>query len=230
MTLLAVLLLLAGRTFDVTSVKPNRPSEEVPSIRAYPGGRFTANGVSVLALIRVAYRIPSPLILGGPAWMPTERFDLQATGGSGSRLRDMTEELQALLADRFALKLHSEKREMTVMTLTAPKGEAQLAVSDADTSNSMMFTNHSIQGRHVTLGQIATALADATQEPVSDQTSLAGFYDFDMVWLPDGGEEAEDSPPSLEVLLKEKFGIVTRRTKQPVEVLRVDRVERPSAN
>ena len=229
--LLSFAVALNAQQFDVTSVKPHAESDETPYVRAFPGGRFQAVGVTPLALIRVSYRIPSPLILGGPGWMSTERFDLQATGGRGSRLRDMQEEIRAMLADRFGLVAHFEAKEMPVLALVTSKlGADRLIVSAEETVNQMTITARSISGRHVTMAQVAQALSDSTQEVIVDGAGLDGFYDVELAWLPDGETPAEDSPPGLVELLREKYGIGVKRTRQSVSTLHVDRIEKPSSN
>ena len=107
-------------TFDVASVKPNKSGGMGVRIMFQPGGRFTAENISLKFLIRMAYNIQDFQISGGPPWINSDRYDIEAKaeGGPQGDMRTMTEEqrnadmerrrqmVQALLADRFKLTLH----------------------------------------------------------------------------------------------------------------------------
>jgi bla regulator protein blaR1 len=132
---------VASATFDVTSVKPNKTGPGGPSMmQNQPGGRLTATNVPVRLLIQNAYRpLQGFQILGGPAWLATDRFDIVAKasgdlatamfGAPGSQSNDPTPmqlAMRALLADRFKLVVHRETRELPIYALVLARSDKKL--------------------------------------------------------------------------------------------------------
>jgi uncharacterized protein (TIGR03435 family) len=130
----------ANPTFDVTSVKPNKTGPGGPSMmQNQPGGRLTATNVPVRLLIQNAYRpLQGFQILGGPAWLSTDRFDIAAKASGdlaaamstpGPQSNDPTPmqlAMRALLADRFKLMVHRETRELPTYTLVFARSDKKL--------------------------------------------------------------------------------------------------------
>ncbi len=122
-------------TFDVASVKPNKTGGMGTRIMFQPGGRFKADNASLKMLIGLAYDVQNFQITGGPSWIDSDKYDIEAKaeGGPPDDLRTMTEEqrkadidrrrqmIQALLADRFKLTLHKESKEGTIYALVVAK-------------------------------------------------------------------------------------------------------------
>jgi uncharacterized protein (TIGR03435 family) len=140
---IAVLLLSAALfgqpVFDAVDVHPSEPGTRW-SHEFVPGGRMELRGMTVAELISFAYGVDDEVITGGPAWLGTEIFDIIATA---RRTPDegMKSMLQAVLADRFKLAMHSEKRELPVLGLvlakpgkTGPQLQAHAAGSDCPTN------------------------------------------------------------------------------------------------
>jgi len=120
--------------FEVASIKPNKSGDGRFGIGMQPGGRFAATGIPLRQLIAMAYGSPGqPLpafrIIGGPAWMNSDRFDIVAKAegdiqpGSNSPLPLM---LRALLADRFKLVVHNESRELPIYALMKARRDGKL--------------------------------------------------------------------------------------------------------
>jgi bla regulator protein blaR1 len=119
-------------SFEVASVKPSAGAGNFMGIGRAPGGRFTANNVPLRFLIQNAYRVRDFQVIGGPSWMASERWDVEAKAEEGSipapsgppdpNVADpMSIRLQSLLEERFQLKLHRETRELPIYTLTIVK-------------------------------------------------------------------------------------------------------------
>jgi bla regulator protein blaR1 len=119
-------------SFEVASVKPSAGAGNFMGIGRAPGGRFTANNVPLRFLIQNAYRVRDFQVIGGPSWMASERWDIEAKAGEGSipattgppdpNVADpMSIRLQSLLEDRFQMKLHRETRELPIYILTIAK-------------------------------------------------------------------------------------------------------------
>ncbi len=126
----------ASPTFDVASVKPNKTGGTGTRIMFQPGGRFTADNITLKFLIKMAYGVQDFQITGGPAWINSDRYDIEgkaAAGEPATDMRSMTEEqrkadmerrkqmVQALLADRFKLVLHKESKEAPIYALVVAK-------------------------------------------------------------------------------------------------------------
>jgi uncharacterized protein (TIGR03435 family) len=121
--------------FDVASVKPDKTGGMGVRIMFQPGGRFTADNITLKFLIRLAYDVQDFQISGGPPWLNSDRYDIEAKaeGPPESEMRNMTEEqrqadmkrrrlmIQALLADRFKLTLHKESKEAPIYALVVAK-------------------------------------------------------------------------------------------------------------
>ena len=128
-------------TFEAASVKLNKSGSPQGSDKVTPG-RFTATNLSLEFLIRFAFeRSPrsrglEPFELeGGPAWIRSDRFDVNATAGRQVSLNELRSMLQALLVERFQLKTHIETRQGPVYRLVLAQQNKlgpQLRHADAD--------------------------------------------------------------------------------------------------
>jgi uncharacterized protein (TIGR03435 family) len=155
--------------------------------------------------------------------------------------------LRELLADRFKLTFPRERREMPVYALTVARGGPKLPEGTPDTTPegppALAFVIYpdrvKLPARSATVGEFASVLQRAAMDrPVIDQTGIPGRYDFDLEWLPDetqfGGLDLKPNPdapkPDLFAAVQQQLGLKLEATKGPVEVLVVDRVEKPSEN
>ena len=215
--MLSVLVLVATaqtpRPSFEASVKVNRFSSPLVRIGT-PTGRFSAVNVTLRMLIRETYRLQDFRMIGGPGWMDTDRFDVEATAGASvsyDQIRAMT---RTLLEDRFGLKTHTETRELPIYMLSLAKRDTklgdQIKHSGAEclpmtppagappppppppgpTPNgvrqcpSMLAPGH-ISGRKLTIARLATTLSLFVNREIVDKTSLDGEFDLDLHWLPD---------------------------------------------
>jgi uncharacterized protein (TIGR03435 family) len=131
----------AKKSFEVASVKPSTAGNNFVGIGRQPGGRFTANNVPLRLLIQNAFRVRDFQIMGGPDWMATERWNIDAkaeegsiptpTGPSDPNVPDSVSlMLQSLLEDRFQMKFHRETRELPVYNLLVSKDGAKMKSVD----------------------------------------------------------------------------------------------------
>jgi uncharacterized protein (TIGR03435 family) len=125
----------AGKTFEVASVKQNKSGAPFIRFGSAPGGRLNADNVPVRELIRFAYALQNFQMIGGPAWINDERFDIVAkapegTPPSGPPAPGMPSPqqlmLQNLLAERFKLKAHRETRDMPIYALLLARPDGKL--------------------------------------------------------------------------------------------------------
>jgi uncharacterized protein (TIGR03435 family) len=125
--------------FDVATVKPAPPLDPIaisqgkmPRIGTNVQGTRVDIGYAALSdLIAQAYSV-KPYQVSGPDWMKTTRFDIQANMPDGSNKEQLPEMLQALLAERFGMTIHKEKREDSIYALVVAKGGHKLKESPPD--------------------------------------------------------------------------------------------------
>ncbi|MGH9148645.1 MAG: TIGR03435 family protein, partial [Vicinamibacterales bacterium] len=205
----------ASPTFEVASVKPNKSGEPFVRIGNQPGGRFTATNVPLRLLIRNAYQIQDFQLIGAPDWVSSDRFDIvakaegdvppAAPGGPPGPIQFM---LRALLAERFNLKTHSERRELPIYALILARSDgklgAQLRPAAVDCAAvqagrrggpppappqpgerlpcGIRIGPGQLTGGSMPMSQLATLLAPFVQRVVVDRTGLTGNFDFDLTW------------------------------------------------
>jgi uncharacterized protein (TIGR03435 family) len=153
--------------------------------------------------------------------------------------------LQKLLADRFKLAFHHDKKELPVYALVVAKGGPKLTKSEADANAtpSLLFRGlGTLPVRNATIADFAGVMQAAVLDrPVVDQTGLTGRYDFVLTWTPDetqfGGLGVKVPPPSenaaapdLFTAIQQQVGLKFEPTKASVDVIVIDKVEKPSEN
>lgn len=114
--------------FEVASVKVDTFSPPGMSIRTLPGGRFIARNVPLNVLIRRAYGLQTYQIVGGPSWIVSDRFDIEAKapGAPATDAHLVVLMLRTLLADRFHFRGHAETRELPTYSLVKARTNERL--------------------------------------------------------------------------------------------------------
>ena len=117
---------LLAQQFEVATVKPFAPGPgQVAGGLHFDGALMRGVGLSLRDYLATAYRFKGTLI-SGPDWTASDRFDISATLPEGASKAQVPEMLQALLADRFQVKLHKEKKEFPIFALVLAKGPLKL--------------------------------------------------------------------------------------------------------
>jgi uncharacterized protein (TIGR03435 family) len=124
----------AEKSFEVASVKPNTSGDgSRRGIGTPPGGRLMMTDLPLRTMIRFAYDIQDVQLTGGPAWLHSEFFDIEAKApadqidGSGRVPRDvMRAMMRTLLADRFKLSLRREMRQLPIYILIVARKDGRL--------------------------------------------------------------------------------------------------------
>jgi uncharacterized protein (TIGR03435 family) len=129
MRLAALLVLsqcLPGQpAFQVASIKPNTaPVRRAMLLRIEPGGRLTTSDTPLALLIRDAYRVEDFQIVGGPAWVNSDGYDIEARPEEKADQPQVWHMLQSLLTERFKLAVRRETRTMPGYAITAARSEA----------------------------------------------------------------------------------------------------------
>ena len=212
----AVLLLVSSLgaqrpAFDAASVK-RRTDPGGGFVGRRPGGRFAADGASLQELIEFAYRLQPYQITGGPGWLGTERWDIDATGAPSSP-NDALEALQQLLADRFSLVVHRDVRELQVYALVSARRDGgfgpQLKRSPIDCTALQAEALRTgvvpteargrcgVQGRAGSiqiggspLSELVLLLSARLQRMVVDRTGLTGPWDLTLTYTPEPSQIA----------------------------------------
>jgi uncharacterized protein (TIGR03435 family) len=213
MVLVAAAYGLFGQTaerpaFQAASIKPNteaRPFGRI--IRPQPGGRLTSQNAPLLMLIQNAYSVQAFQVVGGPEWVNTTGYDIEAKPEANTDRARMWLMLQTLLADRFKLALHRETRELPLYALTIgkngfkpPAPKEGLCISlppDAPPPPpgsqaqcgfiriNMSPAGLKMEGGKVKMAELIRMLAAAMGRPVLDRTGFTGEFDVQLSFTPD---------------------------------------------
>ncbi len=243
------------QTFEVASVKsadPNGHPGVGIDMRTLPGGRLSATDCTLKQLIQGAWSLEAWKVVGGPAWIDTDRFDIEAKAGEDfskdtdrvvalghDAPRKMMAMLQTLLAERFNVKVHRETREDTVYSLLVTKSGPKLQPpSGTDPPFIGMRRTGSTDRPAVTLilaGEKASMdlLAERVSywvlhRPVLNKTGIAGNFGVRIEFAADDSQP--DAGPSLFTAMQDQLGLKLEAGKGPVEYMVVDHAEKPSAN
>ena len=235
-------------SFEVAAIRPvdsDRKSSRYITMRG--SDTFVEKSYTLKLLIAAAYELNPREISGGPGWVGSDHFDIQArTPGT---VRPTHEEqmrmLRRLLTDRFKLSYHREQRVFSIYELETDKGGPKLkpstAAADAPPALiSTVYPQHILlPARNATMAEFVSILQRAILDrPVVDKTGLQGRYDFDLQWAPEetqfGGEvpatPQDASSPPFFTAVREQLGLRMVATRGPAEALVIDRVQRPSPN
>jgi uncharacterized protein (TIGR03435 family) len=229
--------------YEVVSVKPGQAGCGGMSI-SVPPGRFSARCITVWGLIYNAYEVRSlhdepP---GLPGWGDSAVFDVEAKVSedtaaamlklsAGERDQQNAQMLQALLADRFKLRVHYESRIQSIDQLVIAKSGSRLKQWPAEQKpRGISWGGSRIRVQGAGMDRLVFCLSDVLGRPVVDKTGLAGNYDIDLKWTPDDQQGKPDAGPTLVTAIEEQLGLKLQAAKAPVNTLVVDHVEKPSEN
>jgi uncharacterized protein (TIGR03435 family) len=118
--------------FEVASIKPNKSGDGRIGVGFAPGGRFTANNITLGVLLGQAYRLQggrgnnNPQILNAPGWISSDHFDIVAKADANVPPDQFPELIKSLLIERFKLAAHIESRELQVYALVVARSDGKL--------------------------------------------------------------------------------------------------------
>jgi len=243
-----ILLALQVRpaVFEVASVKLfTDPALIMSGITTISKGRVSATAMTLKELVASVYRVRGQAVIGGPEWALSERFNIEARAADEAGEAELRQMLQALLADRFRLRLHKDTRDGAVYALGVERGGPKLkaAAPDCDAGPGLITLVGRIIGKCGSAGQLAESLSRIMDRPVVDQTGLSGsFADVKLDWVPDETQftdfgrgvyarpVSDPSGPSLFTALQEQLGLRLEPARAPIEVIVIDAAERPTPN
>lgn len=243
--------------FDLATIKPSDPRTHL-SVLFAPGGRLVITHATVRFLMKIAYDVGDDQIEGGPDWVHSRRFDVEAKPDVpiGGDPRNMTTDerrvfqeqvrlrLQSLLADRFQLKLRIQAKDLPVYALIVSKNgpKMQLSTSQSDQSG-IKGGRGEVTATNAGMDALAHFLGEQSGRPIVDMTGLKGKYDFQLQWTPDAGQTlgvpdaASNSPASVDSIgtslftaVQEQLGLKLQSRKSAAEFLTVETATAPVAN
>jgi uncharacterized protein (TIGR03435 family) len=233
-------------SFEVASVKPAAPCCAPGQWRESKVGedRIDFRYVTVRYCIAAAYRLKEYQVTG-PAWINEARFDIVAKASEGTRREQLPEMIQTLLAERFKLEVHREKKEFNVFTLVVGKNGPKLKESPLETEN-QGGANFGISMTGAGVGRLEARRADMTAlsntlprfvgRPVVNLTELSGRFDFELEFSPEDLKGMRTDLPAATAASAEfgmsiftsiqKVGLKLEPQKLPLDTIVVDRGEK----
>ena len=237
--------------FVVASVKPSnvKVKEPVAGIFKYPGGEVRARYLTLGVLLKIAFDVQPFQIVGGPAWIHDDLYDIDAQGPVSSKLSGLsplslnsplTEEqrlmLQSLLISRFQLAFHRENKTGPVYLLEKVSKRPKLhsprktdAVPWVGSNIGGPVNGDGIAGQNVSMPLLAIRLSRYLQCPVLDKTELNGEYDFKYVYANNNPNSEREFVDSI-LTSVQALGLRLRPSTAPVDTIVIDNAEKPSPN
>ncbi len=242
--------------FEAATIKPNNTGDGMSLIR-FPGVTVSMTNQSLKIMIMFAYQIRGFQLTGGPNWMDTSRFDVEAKASPEASMDQKRQMLQALLKDRFQLALHRETKELPIYNLVVAKGGLKIqplkegacirpdpkqpgiapGKNVQDYCGGMGSGPRMLQAGSATMAETATLLSTVVGRTVVDKTGVAGQFHYQISFAPvdpSASQNADATPasdlPNFFTALQEQLGLRLDSAKGPVEVLVIDHAEKPSEN
>jgi uncharacterized protein (TIGR03435 family) len=228
---------------EVATIKPSRPDARGGGVVVGPSGVLTATNAPLNALIAMAYGVDQRQLSGAPSWVESGNFDITIKPDRQGVPSQAQQRLlwQALLADRFALKAHTEKKEQPAYLLSVVKGGLRMTKVDPPRGDLPGFgvgpTN--LRVNKATLAEFANVLGHVVGRPIVDRTGIEGRYDClmrfspspaELAQLPPNEQPPEEAAPDVYVALEQQCGLRLESTRVPADTVVVDNIEKPSEN
>jgi uncharacterized protein (TIGR03435 family) len=232
-------------TFDVAAIHLAKPGSDRGFIKPLPGGNgYVVQNVNLKTMMAVIYRIPARQITGGPDWFNSTAFNIEARSDSTASLDDLHTMFKNLLADRFGLTFHTEKKDGAVYELIVDKSGVKMQPDgiESDFKIPINMTRPSVfAGVKVPMPYLCWFLSNALRDdprPIIDKTGLKQVYDFTLAFQPElpPGLTPDDLVPEIRKLptlfdaLPEQLGLRLVPAKGLVDIYVIDHAEMPSAN
>ena len=230
----------ADPSFDVATVKPTAPDWGNQGFHSGDGRRIWCDNETAAQIAEFVYGVHPKQIVGAPSWFFDEKWDVDGYPDVPGQpdYKQMQGMYRKLLEERFGMKMHRDKRNMGAYVLTVAKGGPKLSKSvDQEAMSDTTGLEWNSQRRvlrvtSTTMAEFVQSMNFSMEKPLVDQTGLTGKWDFLLKWRPDTAPDTGDpnALPGLFTAIQEQVGLKLEGTTAPVEVLVMDKVERPSAN
>jgi uncharacterized protein (TIGR03435 family) len=239
----------AKPAFEVATIKPSDPASpgQITTLR---GNEIILTKTTLRDLINLAYWLHPKQVTGGPAWTESDKWDLAGKPDAPGRpnVDQMKMMIQKLLADRFQLKFHFEKRDLPVYAVRIAKTGAKIIRSQDDPKGypgwnfGRTAAGTTLTFRNSPMSQVTAILQNFLDKPVVDESGLSERYDFTLTFTLDPGQAARlggapipaadnpDAAPDVFAAFQQQLGLKLESTKAPTDVMVIDKVEKPSEN
>jgi uncharacterized protein (TIGR03435 family) len=240
-----MLRFLAGIAFAGMAAAAAAPSFEVASIKPLPSdplhgseemntghGRLSAKNVTLQRCITSAFQIGPNQLSGGPSWMNTQRFDIEARSAANEGDALLMSMLQSLLAERFKMAFHRETRPIEAYVLEVAKNGLKLEKA-ADGNAGTYTADGRIDATGITMDRLAQVLSRSMDLPVVNRTGVDGAFNLKLQYTPEKLNAAADRPSdgaSIFTAIQEQLGLRLRAQKVPIEILVIDQAQMPEPN
>ena len=227
-------------SFEVATIKANhsprdRSTQGCNGIdggdKSIPVGRCVFRNVPLKLVLALAFEVPAgqmKLIDGGPSWLDTARYDIEAKSESLGTQAQLHRMLQTLLIDRLKLKVHQENKQLAVFALLEANGGHKMKKSEGEGPAEVRQGPGGLDARMVSMAELTAKLAQDADIPIIDMTGLKGRYD--LKWNIRAYFPADGKPDPLEIMkesLPIELGLRLDSRQASVEVLVIDHVEKP---
>jgi uncharacterized protein (TIGR03435 family) len=239
----------ANPAFEVATIRPSDPARR-EQIITLSGAEVITTNETVHDLINLAYWLHPKQLTGGPAWTESDKYDMAGKPDAPGQpnVDQMKVMIQKLLADRFQLKFHFEKRDLSAYAVRIAKSGAKITTSQFDPKGlpgwnfGRTAAGTTLTFRNSPMSQVTAILQNFLDQPVVDQSGLSERYDFTLTFTLDAAQAARlggipapaadnpDAAPDLFTAFQQQLGLKLESTKAPVDVMVIDKVERPSEN
>lgn len=216
-------------TFEVATIKPSGPDSGAMGLQRL-GNRIVTANTPLAWLISWAFDAEGERLIGMPKGADSVRFDVPAKAPDGElppgQLQRM---MQALLADRFHLVVHRERRALAGYALVLDDKGLKVPLSAATERPGpnpfSMPVAGTLTGSRVTTDMLATVLSNQLRRPVQNLTKTTGVFDFTLRWQPDSASVTDTSRPSLFTALREQLGLRLESRLMDADVVVIDRLD-----
>jgi uncharacterized protein (TIGR03435 family) len=221
-----------GQAFDVTSVKiSQRPvgRDYQGQVIVGPAG-LSGKNVTLRSLIVEAYQVQPNQVMGGPNWLDSNEYDIEAKADGSATKEQILLMLRTVLAERFRLSFHREAKELQVYELVTDKNGPNLRAAERGMSTLQLTNLISVQLTIPALSDDPSkpSIASGPAVPVLDKTGLEGTYEIKVDLTPEPGL---DSFTRWQRFLRDRLGLKLESRKEKIEILVVDSAERtPTSN
>jgi uncharacterized protein (TIGR03435 family) len=224
--------------FDAASIKPSQIGTDSSSWNSRLGYIVMKNQ-TLQRLVAIAYGFTDEQrVLGGPKWGGSDRFDVEARAVGPAKDPELLLMLQTLLAQRFQLVVHRETKNGSGFSLALIKSGLKIHPDETEGKQVWNSRRGKIVAERVSMAKVAESLTGLLGAPVVDMTDAKGRYSFTLEWTPDaphtpgpdGTSAAAPSGPSLEDVLASQLGVKLENRKLAIEVIVIDRAEKPTEN
>jgi uncharacterized protein (TIGR03435 family) len=231
--------------FDVATIRTSDPSAGHGMSLNARGDSLTGHNITLNMLIRTAYGLNDDQISGGPDWVASRRFDINAKADTPMDPNLKPEEAQAvqrqmfqqLLAERFHLQVHHATKEMPGYQLTIGKNGTRGLQSDSGSERALTITDGKLKASAVSMDDLAMVLGQRViQSPVQNATGLAGTFNIELKWDPAqtraaaAADAATDNGPSIFVALQQQLGLRLEPHKTAADAIVIDNAQMPQEN